>query len=387
MVAENKRRKKLFEGLYLEGRPPLNVGVTSSGDFYGGSQVALTDVLGDQNLTITAASIREFRQYSGTYFNLGSRLQWGGSVFDTTYFFFNNQYYRVPGYDLREGLFFTQRITGLSAVAQYPLDKFRRLTFSVGGYRIREGYQDPFVQEEILRRAQEAGVEDPFNNGTLVPVSVRLTQETTRFASFGPLAGSTFSIGAEFAPPSGSLLGRTTFDADLRKYLRLGSTTSLLAVRLKGFRSTGENPTYIYFGGNNDLRGFPYNSFSGNEGFHANLELRFPLIHLMATPIGLLGPLRGTLFAGMGGARYKGQDFTLWSSEPGISFVNYDPADPSTWFGEPVDGFHLVDGRASFGFGLQIFFLGYPLHFDWTRFTDLKVTSSNRFDFWMGFDF
>ena len=29
VIPENKRRKKLFEGLYLEGRPPLNVGVTS----------------------------------------------------------------------------------------------------------------------------------------------------------------------------------------------------------------------------------------------------------------------------------------------------------------------------------------------------------------------
>ena len=82
VVAENKRGKKLFEGLYLEGRPPLNVGVTSSGDWYGGSQVALTDVLGDQNLTITAASIREYRTYSAAYFNLARRLHWGASVFE-----------------------------------------------------------------------------------------------------------------------------------------------------------------------------------------------------------------------------------------------------------------------------------------------------------------
>ena len=57
-------------------------------------------------------------------------------------------------------------------------------------------------------------------------------------------------------------------------------------------------------------------------------------------------------------------------------------------FGEPVSGFHLVDGRASFGIGLQFFFLGYPLHFDWSKLTDLKVVSNNtRFDFWVGFDF
>ena len=42
-------------------------------------------------------------------------------------------------------------------------------------------------------------------------------------------------------------------------------------------------------------------------------------------------------------------------------------------FGEPVSGFHLVNGRASYGIGLQFFFLGYPLHFDWSKLTDLKV--------------
>jgi hypothetical protein len=56
-------------------------------------------------------------------------------------------------------------------------------------------------------------------------------------------------------------------------------------------------------------------------------------------------------------------------------------------FGEPVSGYHLVDGRASFGMGLQFFFLGYPLHFDWSKATDLKVHSPFRFSFWIGYDF
>jgi hypothetical protein len=57
-------------------------------------------------------------------------------------------------------------------------------------------------------------------------------------------------------------------------------------------------------------------------------------------------------------------------------------------FGEPVTGLHLVDGRASYGIGLQFFFLGYPLHFDWAKLTDLKVVSNDtRFGFWIGLDF
>ena len=126
---------------------------------------------------------------------------------------------------------------------------------------------------------------------------------------------------------------------------------------------------------------------AGQSGLHlmtffANLELRFPIIDVMATPIGLLGPVRGTLFGGVGSAKLPGQPYQFATSEPGVSYVR-DPV-----FGEPVSGYHLVDGRASYGLGLQFFFLGYPLHFDWTKLTDLKVATPGwRFDFWIGYDF
>ncbi len=37
MVDGNVKRKGSFEKLYLEGRPPVNIGVTSGGDFLGGT--------------------------------------------------------------------------------------------------------------------------------------------------------------------------------------------------------------------------------------------------------------------------------------------------------------------------------------------------------------
>ena len=57
-------------------------------------------------------------------------------------------------------------------------------------------------------------------------------------------------------------------------------------------------------------------------------------------------------------------------------------------FGEPVTGWRLEDGRASWGFGLQLFFLGYPMHFDWVKYTDFATTSRGwDFTFWIGYDF
>jgi len=386
VIPENKRRKGLFEKLFLEGRPPLNVGVTSGGEFFGGSQVALTDVLGDQNFTFTALSIREFRTYQGTYLNLGRRLHYGISGFDTTQFFFANPFQFGRGFT-REGALVTQRYTGGTILAQYPLDKFRRLDVSAGAIRIKEAFGNPEVEALIRQQAALQGIPFFLNSGTFVPVGASFVQETTHFAPFGPLSGSTFVVGGT---ASAGGLSRQTVEADLRKYFRIGSTSMVFAARARGFKSTGDSPEIFYFGGNMELRGYPYLSFSGNEGFFANLELRFPLIHVAATPLGLLGPVRGTIFAGVGGAQFRvpggtipeSQRWRFWSSAPGLSFVN-DPV-----FGEPVEGLHLVDGRASYGFGLQVFFLGYPLHFDWSKLTDFKVTSNaTQFDFWVGFDF
>jgi len=88
------------------------------------------------------------------------------------------------------------------------------------------------------------------------------------------------------------------------------------------------------------------------------------------------------MFFGIGGAKFKGEDYTFSTSEPGYSYV-HDPI-----FGEPTTEWRLQDGRASWGFGLQLFFLGYPMHFDWVKYTDFATTSEGwDFSFWIGYDF
>ena len=139
----------------------------------------------------------------------------------------------------------------------------------------------------------------------MVPLGVAFVQETTIFREFGPLSGSTMRLSYEIAPKIGGMLSRQTFDGDARKYFRLGAT-GLLALRARGFKSMGDSPDFTYFGGNSELRGYDYLSFIGQNAFFANAELRFPLIDAMATPIGVLGGVRATLFAGIGGAYFEG---------------------------------------------------------------------------------
>ena len=67
LVKENVRKKGAFEKMFLEGRPPVNVGVTSNGDIFGGTQVSFGDVLGDKQINFFAASISQYRTLSLSY--------------------------------------------------------------------------------------------------------------------------------------------------------------------------------------------------------------------------------------------------------------------------------------------------------------------------------
>jgi len=380
VVAENKRRKRLFEGLFLEGRPPLNVGFTSNGDFFGGSQVALTDVLGDQTFLFTASSIREYRNYSAQYANLSSRWNWGVTASDFTYYYFSP--YQYSSLYTRDGALTTERYTQAIGFAVYPLNKFNRIQLAGGYSRIKTGYPDRQIQQQVIQQAGFLGQQVPVYSGSAIPLSIGYTRETTRFREFGPLSGSTVNLSFEYSPKLGSMIARNTIEFDARKYMRVGGTSMLLATRVRGFSSTGDQPRLFGFGGNMEMRGYEYLSFVGSRGFFANAELRIPLIDVMLTPIGLLGPVRGTVFGGMGGAHYPDEPFKFSTKEPGVSFVN-DPL-----FGQAVEGRRLVDGRASFGVGIQAFLLGMPMHFDWSWLTDLKVRSTSpRFQFWIGYDF
>ncbi len=164
VVPENKRRKRLFEGLYLEGRPPINVGVTSSGDFFGGSAVGLSDVLGDHNFTFTALSIREFRTYEGTYINLAKRFHYGIEAFDTTTFFYSSPYGLQTGF-FRQGAIATQRYTGAQLIGQYPFSKFLRLDVSAGVLKLKEQFENADAQAAVCGQAVLLGIPCFLNNG------------------------------------------------------------------------------------------------------------------------------------------------------------------------------------------------------------------------------
>jgi hypothetical protein len=419
LIADNKRRKGTFEKMYLDGRPPVNVGVTSSGDIFGGSAVTFSDVLGDKQVNFYAASISQYRTLSFSYINLSRRLNYAFQGFSQTQFF----------YGQLEGLFYdpafagllsrdlavaTRTIRGGSAFGIYPVDRYRRFEVFGGAMQYREQFNDPSL-EDYSRGYQEAEFGRAlFRSGTSIPLGVSFVQETTVFREFGPLAGNTMRLSYEVAPKIGNTLSRQTVDTDARYYKRLGAS-GLLALRARGFKSWGASPDFTYFGGNSEMRGYQYLEFIGDNAVFLNAELRFPLIEAMLTPIGILGGIRGVFFANMGGSSFGGitndpgrnrQGFK-WasrSSEVYTPVVGYDPFTGAPQLGDPVriDGLRLVDSRASYGFGLETFALGFPIHFDWAwrtmfnrtwedaRFAAFGGSAAFRkpkFSIWIGYDF
>ncbi len=374
LVPDNKKKKGKFEKLFLEGRPPVALGVTSGGDVFGGTQVTFTDVLGDQQFSLFISSVSQYRTMSLTWQNMERRLQWALQGYNQSQFY----------YGQLEGVFYdpylsqfidrdlataTRTIQGGTGFAIYPFNRYRRLEVFGGFNRYHESYNDPLVAQEAEQYQIEQYGQPLFNNGYMMPLGAAFVQETTIFREFGPLSGSTMRLSYEIAPKIAGSLSRQTFDGDARKYFRLGAT-GLLALRARGFKSTGTSPDFTYFGGNGELRGYDYLSFIGQNAFFANAELRFPLIEAMATPIGVLGGVRATLFAGLGGAYFEGTPFKAFNNDTTLerAVVGYDNLTREVIYGPftPVSGFRLVDSRASYGISLSTMAIGFPLHFDWS---------------------
>jgi hypothetical protein len=431
LVASNVRKKGAFEKMFLEGRPPINVGVTSNGDVFGGSQVSFGDVLGDKQINLFAASISQYRTLALSYVNLSRRFQYALQGYSQTQFFYGQLggVFYDPVYSgliSRDLSIATRTIRGGSALGIYPLDRYRRIQVSGGVVQLKEEYNDPGLQELAQQYQQQAYGQAVFRNGTMVPLGAEFIQETTVFREFGPLAGSTMRFAYDVSPRVGGLLSRQTFDLEARHYLRLGGS-GLLATRIRGFKSTGDFPDFLYFGGNGDLRGYDYLEFAGQNTVYANAELRFPLIEAALTPIGVIGGIRGVFFAGIGGAWFNNQpsadpcngnsgyQFATSKSETCVPIVDFvkDSAGfvvfdaqgnpfPIQGPARTINGFRLKDGRASYGLGLETFALGFPIHFDWSWRTlfnkdwedvlfALDGGSSKfrkpRFALWIGYDF
>ena len=376
--------------LVISQRPPIDTIIGSDGTIYGGSQLAFSDLLGDHNFNFVVYQANTFRSYSFAYLNLKKRLQWMASGFQYTLFYYLPLAYLnpygagsiLPGLSYKDAIA-TRQITGFNLNAYYPLSLWSRLEAGLGFSSYEEDLLDP-----LYFGKQKRGINDSFLNGNILYASASLVGETTRFNPYwGPSAGSTYRLSLTQSLPLGkSLIKNTSAEADLRKYFNLGADL-VLAFRWYGFASRGKNPYLFYYGGNNQVRSAYFYNLIATEGWYGNAELRFTLLASTPTFLGNFGPVRGTLFFDVTRSKVKG--YPPYFYRETYSSASFPDVGGGTEIGQ-------FEAMGSYGYGIQLFFLGLPIHLDWAkelqfpRFSDplgVKAFGGFKLKFWIGFDF
>ena len=343
-------------------------GVNTDQTFVSNTVLVFGDNLGDRRLIAVLQSLSSFTNFQFIYFNLRNRLQKGFALFDDrTYFLAFDQSENQIERGRR-----AYRQTGGLLLANYPLSRYYRLDGQIGF--ISRSFDFPFVVSND-DGTQQFLVESREDNYPTAGIS--LVGDTVLYREWGPLSGTRFSVGFNYAPDlqkdddttipgthdSGTLSSDVSLD--FRKYFKI-TERSLIAVRLFGAHSTGNFPNLYYFGGLDTLRGLDFREQIGNTVGYANFEYRFPLIDYLILPIGGFQNIRGQVFFDIGGARLENQEFEFWDS----------------------DDRRLIDGRAAYGFGLQLNVLGLQLHWDFAKLWDLKDTQSGlKTSFYIGAQF
>ena len=323
----------------------VNAGVTSDQLFVSRSTIFMSDMLGDRRFIASLDSVSTFSNFDFLYLDVRKRLNWGARLFD------NRSFYYTQNPDTlefnRRQLF---RQTGVLGLVSYPFSRYHRLDTGVG-FMSRDYYYPDFTINQYVKR-----------NDNFPIVSSTFSGDSAVWKFFGPVSGRRYELSADYAMDTkdGGALA-TDLTLDWREYFQISSRT-LFAARFYGAWSEGNAPNVYYFGGLNTLRGYEFRSFVGQHVGFANLEFRFPLVDVLATPIVVLQQIRGVIFADIGAAHFDGQPFHFRNS----------------------DG-RLQDAKAAIGWGLSFQFWGLQLNWDFAKRFDLKDTDGGfRTSFWIG---
>ena len=311
----------------------MNVGVTSGGDIFGGSAVTFSDVLGDQQFNLyagvdlavphavvlvpepgAAASTTRVQAFSQTQFFYG---QLENVLYDPVYARPDRSRLRLA----------TRTIRGGTVFGIWPFNRYRRLELFGGFMQYNEQFNDPSLDGSLAGvpggsvRAVSSSA-----RGNFVPLGVNFVQETTIFREFGPLSGNTVRLGYEVraedrrhdavAPDRRRRRPLLPPARDLAACWRCGRAASAAGASRPTSSTSAATPR---------CAATSTWSSSATAPAFLNAELRFPFIEAMLTPLGVLGGIRGVLFANMGGGSFgettdparAGESFKWFSNKSG----------------------------------------------------------------------
>jgi hypothetical protein len=225
----------------------------------GSGQIALSDVLGDEQYSIFLSN--ESADLSGnfwdgieagvTYLNQARRLNYGVGV-----------YRLATVYDVDLNAVRLERRVGLTLLARYPFDKFRRVEGSI-----------------LVRRALDHLLRDgQVVDADLVSNFVSFVHDNAAWGWLGAGNGTRLALSAGYTRDLGSgASDYGTLLAEVRRYVT-PFPHLLLAGRAQGQASLGRDAQLFYLGGRSALRGYDYHTLSGLRTVLLQQEVRFPLL-------------------------------------------------------------------------------------------------------------
>ncbi|TAK59331.1 MAG: biopolymer transporter Tol, partial [Bacteroidetes bacterium] len=382
-VANNvdEKGKYIVNKYKLNFSPDIIYGAAGYNTFYGvqGSTVmAFSDMLGNHQIYLLTNLLFDLKNsdYALAYFYLPKRMDVGIQGFHSARF--------VALDDGNQGgSLYRFRNYGVMALAQYPLDKFRRLDFNLGWLNVsRENLSYDNV---------------PTQQRSVITPSVSYVHDNTLWAMIAPGNGTRYNLTLMGSPKFGdNSLGFYSITGDYRTYYKLWQNYTF-ALRLAGGGSFGQDPQRFIIGGvdnwinrqfeNNrlpienaedyiflttgiPLRGYNYAAKEGTKYALANLEFRFPFFgYVVAGPLPVFfQSLNGVFFLDVGGAWHNAKDFKAFAKDEN-------------------DNVYARDLLIGTGYGLRMIFLGFLLKMDVAWTVDFNSTSHPRYHLSLGADY
>lgn len=377
---------------------------------YSTTQIIFSDLLGNHQIAFGSNLVFDLR--NSNYF-----LQYAYLKQRTNLFF--NFFHSSQQFQSFSGQLYRFRNFGGGFNAQYPIDQFRRLDFSLSVISLSQDYS--VVGRDVNQNEQS----------TFAYPQLTYTQDNTLQGYITPISGSRYSVSLSSSPPiTKETLQFASVLGDYRKYFHLGSRYSF-ALRGSGAASFGRDSQTFFMGGmlgwinrrfseNSSipierlgdtfftlpalpLRGHEYNSIYGDRFNLVNAEFRFPLFAaLLPGPIPILPlyNLTGVAFVDAGMAwgdriPYSVQftDGTEQEYAANSADLDFKVQDQNVSYLDQTNGDILPDEPDDFdtnrdryavlpapqgdvligaGFGLRTIFLGFPLRYDvgWPYYRD-----------------
>lgn len=357
--------------------------------YYGANgltQILFSDLLGDHRIAFGTNLVFDLRNssYALQYGNFKNRVNWMFSLSHTAYSFATRTNSAV------RYRYFSGGVT-----AQYPINKFKRLDFSLSGVSISQDFT--FL-----------GIDSVNNkNSSFVYPQITYTNDKTLPGYITPAGGFRYALGVSASPPiSDETLQFVSLLGDFRKYFNLGSRYSV-AFRGSAGASFGRDSQTYFLGGVQGwinrqysnatvslerfgssfiaqpaipLRGHELFDITGDKFSLVNAEFRFPLFAAILpgpVPILPLYNLTGVAFVDAGMAWGQDVEYTLSNSN-----VPYFVNDSDLDFNIREQNTVTIQGQEfpapqgdvliGAGVGLRTIIFGLPLRYDvgWPYYRD-----------------